>query len=161
MGCKLHQALKLMKIKPIKSVFVVAFDRSKILMVKAGEKSGQTTGIFGLPAGKLDKGESYIQAAKREFNEETGLSTDLKYLTRLPGFYTAELERKDGLRKFCAWSYYCSKYTGKLKGSEEDEPQWIDINEVSKLHLQINVDKVIQEALKFRNNDLKINTPEN
>lgn len=37
--------------------------------------------LLELPAGKIDKGETHFEAAKREFQEETGITAlDLKYL---------------------------------------------------------------------------------
>jgi ADP-ribose pyrophosphatase YjhB (NUDIX family) len=83
-----------------KGAAVVAFDENKVLLVRNGEKSGHTTGVYGLPAGSLKEGEEYVDAAAREFNEESGLNTEKRYLVKLPTFYEAELKRKDGQKKF-------------------------------------------------------------
>ncbi len=133
---------------PIKSVTVVAFRDDEVLLIKSSDTSGHANGIYGLPAGRLEGGETYVQGAVREFNEESGLETRIEYLIKMPTFYEAELERKDGLKKFCAWSYYCTKYWGEIKASDEGEPLWIKIDEVKNLHLQINVDKMIAEAIE-------------
>lgn len=133
----------------IKTSSVVVFDNNKILLVKAGERSGHSTGIYGLPAGRLKENESYEDAAIREFNEEAGLFTTSEYLIKLPTFYEAELERKDGLKKFCGYAFYCKKFWGNLKSGDEGTAEWVSLNDLDKLHLQNNVDKMINEALDF------------
>ncbi len=132
---------------PKKGSAVVVFNDDKVLLILSGKASGHANGVYALPSGSVDEGETYEDAAIREFNEETGLKTDHKYLLKLPTFYEAELERKDGLKKFCAWSYLCTKYWGEVKASDEGIPEWIKIDEVKNLHLQVNVDKMISEAL--------------
>jgi ADP-ribose pyrophosphatase YjhB (NUDIX family) len=134
--------------KLIKSVAVVVFNKNKVLLIKSSETSGHITGIYSLPAGRLEKNETYVQAGVREFEEESGLKTKDKYLTRLPTFYKADLKRKSGPTKFCAWSFYCKKYWGKLKTSIEGEPQWIAVDRLKNLTLQVNVEKMIIEAIK-------------
>jgi ADP-ribose pyrophosphatase YjhB (NUDIX family) len=132
----------------IKSVAVVAFKADKVLLIKSSETSGHLTGIYSLPAGRLEKDETYIQAGLREFEEESGLKSKEEYLIRLPTFYKADLKRKSGSKKFCAWSFYCTKYWGKLKASTEGKPQWIDTNKLKGLSLQVNVEKMIIETMK-------------
>ena len=131
----------------IKSVAVVIFKKDKVLLIKSSETSGHLTGMYSLPAGRLEKNETYEQAALREFEEESGLKTKTEYLIRLPTFYKASLKRKTESRKFCAWSFYCIKYWGKLKASSEGEPQWIDIEKLKNLNLQVNVENMINEAI--------------
>lgn len=57
------------------SVYVVAGcvieKDGKYLLVQ--ENNPRVYGLWGLPAGKLNKGESFEEAAKREVKEETGL----------------------------------------------------------------------------------------
>jgi ADP-ribose pyrophosphatase YjhB (NUDIX family) len=131
----------------IKSVAVVVFKNEKVLLIKSSKTSGHLTGMYSLPAGRLEKNETYEQAALREFEEESGLKTKAECLIRLPTFYKANLKRKTGSRQFCAWSFYCTKYWGKLNASSEGEPQWIDIDQLKNLNLQVNVEKMINEAI--------------
>lgn len=66
-------------------------------------------------AGKVDSGESYLEAAKRELFEEIGVETNLKFVDKYL------FEPGDG-RKYFA-SLYKGKYSGKIT---------IDKNEVAK-----------------------------
>lgn len=139
----------MLQIEPIKSVTVVIFEGDKVLLVKNGSSSDHPNGVYGLPAGKVDEGETWEEAAVRECREESGLSP--LRLLRLPTFYEAELPRKDGTKKkFCCWSFFCPKYEGELAFTDETEPVWVDVNDIKKFPLVINVDLMIKEALAAR-----------
>ena len=49
----------------------VAVDHDLLLLVKRGTDPGK--GLWSLPGGRVESGESVIAAVLREFNEETGL----------------------------------------------------------------------------------------
>ena len=62
------------------SVVIVAFKKKKILFLKVKRYLTRTIG-YEIPGGRLENGESPINAAKRELLEETGLtSSRWKYL---------------------------------------------------------------------------------
>jgi ADP-ribose pyrophosphatase YjhB (NUDIX family) len=132
--------------KSIASVTVVVIEDGKVLLVRNGNSSDHPTGIYGLPAGKVDDGETWEEAAARECFEESGIRP-IK-LIKLPTFYEADIQRKDGsLKKFCCWSFYCPEYEGELRKTDETEPIWVELTEINKLPLVVNVDKMIGEAL--------------
>ena len=58
---------------PYAAVYVVFRKNGKLLFVKRGN-TGWMDGFYGSPAGKVEKGESYIQAAIREAKEEVGVT---------------------------------------------------------------------------------------
>lgn len=54
-------------------VAVIARDTGRLLMLqRAIEKNGKASGMWELPGGKLDAGETALDAAKREWQEEVG-----------------------------------------------------------------------------------------
>tara|TARA_R110000796_G_scaffold27712_2_gene76192 strand:+ start:2056 stop:2478 length:423 start_codon:yes stop_codon:yes gene_type:complete len=65
---------------------------------------------FGLPGGKLDKGETYEEAAIREVKEETGL--DIKNLTMIFAMH----------RKGRMGQTFIAEYSGKIDYDKEKEP---------------------------------------
>ncbi|MFA5895108.1 MAG: NUDIX hydrolase [Candidatus Shapirobacteria bacterium] len=132
-------------VEPIKSVTVVIFKGDEVLLVKNGDSSDHPTGVYGLPAGKVDEGETWEEAAIRECEEESGLKPTK--LIKMPTFFEAELPRKDGLKKrFCCWSFYCPEYEGVLKSTDETEPLWVKIDEIGRLPMVVNVSQMITEA---------------
>jgi 8-oxo-dGTP pyrophosphatase MutT (NUDIX family) len=75
---------------------------------------------FGLPGGKVDKGENYEQAAIREVKEETGL--DIKNLTLIFAMH----------RKGKMGHTFLAEHTGEINYDEEKEPhvvKWGKIQE--------------------------------
>jgi 8-oxo-dGTP pyrophosphatase MutT (NUDIX family) len=79
-------------VTPIPSVGVVVFSKEFVLLVRHKKGADNVTGIYGLPSGRLEDGETNISAAKRELAEETGLITTEEHLTQLPESYTGELD---------------------------------------------------------------------
>jgi 8-oxo-dGTP diphosphatase len=133
-----------MIIDAIKGVTTIIFNDVEVLLVRNGVSSDHPTGKFGLPAGRVDEGESWEEAAARECFEESGLRP--KKLVKLPTFYEADIERKEGTKRHCCWSFYCPEYEGELRSTDETEPVWVKIDKIKELNLVINVDKMIAEA---------------
>jgi ADP-ribose pyrophosphatase YjhB (NUDIX family) len=133
-----------MTLNAIKSVAIIIFKGDEVLLVRNGRSSDYPTGKYGLPAGKVDKGESWEEAAARECFEESGLRP--KKLVKLPTFYESDVERKEGKKHYCCWSFYCPEYEDELRTTDETEPVWVKINKIRELDLVVNVDRMIAEA---------------
>lgn len=75
-------------------VVILAIDNSKILFVKQFRYPLKKV-LIELPAGKLEKGEEPLSAAKRELEEETGYCaakwTDLGYIYTSAGYSDEKL----------------------------------------------------------------------
>lgn len=76
---------------------------------------------FGLPGGKVEKGESLYHAMVREVKEETGLSV----LSAEPLFF-----REDG--EFVAVVFIVKEYEGELNSEESGKIEWIEFDELKK-----------------------------
>lgn len=141
---------------PIKTAGVVAFteDRKRVLLIKHSESAGHKTGVWGIPAGKVEKGENELMTAVRELAEEAGIEVeDLQELMPLPQTYSATIERKDGMKHYAlnAFVYILQKDT-QVSGSEEGEVYMIKVEEVKKLPLLPNVEIMITDALDLLKN---------
>lgn len=134
----------------IQSVGVVAFDGSKVLLVRNGTASKHETGKYGLPAGKVDIGETNKQAAAREFFEETGLTTSEDRLIPRDEPYRATIEQKDGTKLFVWFVFLCTGYEGELHGTDETVPEWVKVESLPTLNLLPNVLNAIQWAQSVR-----------
>lgn len=137
----------------IQSVGVVAFKENTVLLVREGEQSGHVTGVYNTPAGRIDEGETPIHAAAREFNEETGLTTNEQDLIELPKKYEASIPRKDGsIRHFYHTVFICKRFQGDLTASDETRPEWVPLDEVKNKKLLPNIEDMIAQGKRYLEN---------
>ncbi len=57
----------------VRTAAVVLFEKGHVLAVRNGPNTTLGEGVRGLPGGRAARGESDLRAARREFEEETGL----------------------------------------------------------------------------------------
>ena len=135
------------------TVGIVAFKDNKALLVEHSESAQHLTGVWGLPGGRLDDGESLLDAAAREFQEETGLIPDKSTMVQLPTVHQGDIRRKSGEILKTAWNVFLVKdYTGELMNSDETAPEWVPIEQVSQLsNLLPNTQNAISEAWNLLN----------
>ena len=136
--------------KPIPSVGVVIIKNEKVLLVREEEGSSHLTGMYGIPAGRLEEREDASHAAARELQEETGLVCLPEDLVKLPSTYTATIERKDGTFKtFEKTAFVCRKYAGEIRPGEDTTPEWVEIEKMGGYRLLPNIEKMVQDALRI------------
>ena len=79
-------------------------------------------GLWGLPGGRIEAGESVAQAARREVKEETGLTVRI---TRLQGVYSEPTDRivtfPDNVVQLVDIVLEATVVSGELAGSDESE----------------------------------------
>ena len=97
-----------------KAVAILLFDQGKILGVSRKDSHDD----FGLPGGKLEPGESFEAAAKRETFEETGL--------HIYGLHKV-FERMDD--DFMVVTF-AAQWTGKIKTAEKGVVKWVTWDEL-------------------------------
>ncbi len=132
----------------ILSAHVLVFKNNQVLLVRHEKSAGHLTGVYGIPGGRINENENFINAATRELKEETGLIVEVDDLREFPNNqYTADIKRKDGAsKKFTMTVFFTGRFSGNLKKSSETTPQWISIHSLSKIDLLPNVKKAIQDA---------------
>ncbi|MBU2632579.1 NUDIX hydrolase [Patescibacteria group bacterium] len=136
----------------VPTVGVVVFNKEKkVLLVRHTKAAGNLTGMYGLPAGRLEEEESEKHAAARELLEEAGIKAKEEDLIEFPNEVpVAKIKRKDGsVTRFSIKPYICKSYTGELKNSEEGVPEWVDIMDISEYVLLENVETIINNAIKY------------
>lgn len=136
--------------KPIPTVGVLIYKDDAVLMVRHGPKASHLTGSYGVPAGRLEEGESKLQAAVRELHEETGLVTHESDLVQLQlTVPPVDLPRKDGTTKrFMITLFYCLHYIGELSSSEETIPEWVQLTKLDDLPLIGMTKQIVEEGLQ-------------
>jgi 8-oxo-dGTP diphosphatase len=100
----------------------------RLLLIKRGHEPG--AGLWSLPGGRIEPGETHQQAVAREVLEETGLRVECR---RLLG--TAELPGLDGA--VIHVSDYLAEVTGGELGAGDDaaDARWVAAAELDGLPL--------------------------
>lgn len=108
------------------TVDTLVLKNGKLLMVKRTAKLLEG-GKWGLVGGFVDRGETLVEAAKREVFEETGW--EVGNLTLLTVNDLPDRPKED--RQNVAFVYFCQalRQTGKPDW-ESDEQQWFALNEL-------------------------------
>ncbi|MDP2705621.1 MAG: NUDIX domain-containing protein [bacterium] len=132
-----------MDIKKVQTVGVVVLKDKEVLLVENGSKSSHINGTYGLPAGKVDFGETHKQAAVRELQEETGLVTREDFLVPLK-IFEATITQKSGPVHFIWHTFLCTSYSGTPNVTEETIPRWVSLEELKNIkNLLPNVEAAV------------------
>jgi 8-oxo-dGTP diphosphatase len=62
---------------PVRLAAAIAVHSDRVLIVRRSIREGFLPGVWGLPCGKVDQGESVEEAVLRELREETGLDGEV------------------------------------------------------------------------------------
>lgn len=131
------------------TIGVIIVEDSNVLLVKHTEAAKHRTGVYGFPAGRVEKGETLVHAATRELEEETGLIAREEDLSEFPGnYFESELIMKHGPEKFAFTVFLCHKYRGELTPSEENIPEWVPIDNLDNYDTLPSIKDAVEAALK-------------
>jgi len=106
-------------------------DSKKYLFLKTNKSKKDTSNLWGIPAGKVKKGEDLVDAVKREIFEETEISLNIKKIKFIKRIYIKQ-EKKE----FIYDMYYSKVKSKKVKLSKEhSEYRWLTLKESQKMKL--------------------------
>ena len=118
----------------------------EVLMIEYGPKSNHASGLYGLPGGKQEAGESLMQTAVRELKEESGLIAKINDL-RLVDFDCYAVMRS---KRYWMRIFTCEKYEGEIKSEDllKTKPFWMPVAcvlELDKLgKLEVNIGQAVR-----------------
>lgn len=107
------------------SAGILFTDGKKILLLKRSPEDSHP-GTWTVPGGKLEKGESLEQAARRESEEECGCSTGIPF---------GHFDYKDDKKLFRTYFYAVEKTFKPLISHEHTEARWCELDDVDELDL--------------------------
>ena len=124
------------------SVRGILMNKGKLLLLKRSLSDKHLPGVWELPGGKLDEGQTLMQSLKREMKEETGLSVSVidKPIVLF------EKIKSGRYKGFC---YIQIVYEVKInrgiirKSEEHDDIQWFSRKEIGRLKIRPEMKKII------------------
>ncbi|MGE4583114.1 MAG: 8-oxo-dGTP diphosphatase [Sphaerochaeta sp.] len=103
-------------------VITYLFSEDKVLLID--KKTGLGSGLVNAPGGHIEETETALEAAKREFTEETGLEVDnLRLVGKL------NFQFRDGLSER-GYVYFADSYHGEMRETEEARPFWCPVSAI-------------------------------
>jgi 8-oxo-dGTP diphosphatase len=98
--------------------------KNKILIARRapGKHLG---GLWELPGGKLEEGESAEECLSRELKEELGITVDV-------GNFFMENQHQYGDRTILLKAYLCDLVSGDVILNDHDQVEWVSISEFEK-----------------------------
>jgi len=120
-------------------------DGKQVLLLKRAD--GDHQGTWGQPGGEVEPGETTVDAAIREAQEECG---------NFNGYRVGEFEEKDGLHR---WTTYLYKVPGPFPcklSKEHSEYKWIDIDKLRSENLHPKFKQNLPAYLKLIGRKFKV-----
>jgi 8-oxo-dGTP pyrophosphatase MutT (NUDIX family) len=140
-------APKANSIVPSANVIVVN-DHGEILMIRRTDNNN-----WAVPGGGMDLGESIIDTAVRETQEETGIICEI---TGLVGIYTnpkhvIRYTSNDEVRQEFSIVFTARPVGGEIQpSSESSEPQWVSPTDVPGLQMHFSTRQRVQHYIDRR-----------
>lgn len=105
----------------------------KFLLIKRGQEPSK--GVWTVPGGHVELGESLEQTAHREIAEECNLKINI--LKRLDVFEFIQHDEEGRIQYHSIVVDYLARYvSGALQAQDDiDEARWLKKNEIEELHL--------------------------
>jgi ADP-ribose pyrophosphatase YjhB (NUDIX family) len=110
--------------RPEVCVGAVAVAGDRLLLVRRGREPGR--GLWSVPGGRVEAGESLVEAVERELLEETGVVARC-------GPLLGVAERRDGDHHFVILDYLVEvpEAVPLVPGTDADEAAWVPLAEVT------------------------------
>lgn len=121
----------------IPSVGVLVLDAGRILLVQRGHEP--QAGLWTLPGGKVEPGETLLEAAARETTEETGLRV-------LVGREVCRLTISHGGLDFDIHDFEATRTGGELQaGDDATDVRWLSLDALGDLDVSPQLLQLLYE----------------
>lgn len=132
---------------PQTAVGVIVFRDDKVLLVKRANRPGQ--GLWAIPGGRVELGETLKEAARREVKEETGVSISPKE----PIYVFEVIERDDEggiLFHYVIIDLLAEYLSGEPNpGTDASEARWISSGELKELPVTNTTREFLKSRFRF------------
>ncbi|MBP7063590.1 NUDIX hydrolase [Ferrovibrio sp.] len=134
---------------PVVGLGAVVWRDDKVLMIKRGRPP--RAGIWSLPGGGQDLGETVEQGIRRELREETGVEVELLGLVAVIDSVQRDAEGRV-LYHYTIVDYAARWASGEVvAGDDAADAAWFSLEELAGLHLWEETLRVIEQSRRFLN----------
>jgi ADP-ribose pyrophosphatase YjhB (NUDIX family) len=127
---------------PVVGVGAFVFDGPCVLVIQRGRPPGE--GLWSVPGGRLEAGETLAQAVAREVREETGLTIEV-------GPFVCVIERFGDDFHFVILDYLARAVGGELRaGDDAADARWVTDQELASLPTTEGLLDVLARARAIR-----------
>lgn len=126
-------------VRPVVAVGAFVFDRDgRALLVERGQPPG--VGLWTIPGGRLEPGETLVQGVAREVREETGLVVEV-------GTLACVIERMGDDYHFVILDYFARVIGGELcAATDACAAKFVDADELARLPLTDGLLPLLERA---------------
>ena len=132
---------------PQVAVGAVVFKDDKVLMVKRSNPPAK--GMWAVPGGKINPGETMQQALIREIKEETGLDIEVREIVYV--FDVIQYDDNDHISfHYVIIDFSCELQGGKLKaGDDALEVRWVSKKDLNQMNINEKTKTMLLEEFNF------------
>ncbi len=136
--------------RPIASVGAIILREDNVLLVKRGVEP--SAGLWSIPGGAIELGETAQDALVREVKEETGLEVEPEEVVEV--FNTILEERGRVQYHYVIIDYLCRYVSGEIApASDVEDARWVSITDLDRYQMTSTARPAIAAALKTRRRD--------
>jgi 8-oxo-dGTP diphosphatase len=118
---------------PVVAVGAIVLDRGAILLVR--RERDPSRGLWSLPGGRVERGESLREAVIREVREETGIDVEVEGLVGVAERIVRD-DEGDVAHHFVILDYLATPRSTALRaGGDASEARWVPVGELAELPL--------------------------
>ncbi len=134
--------------RPIAGVGVVVVDGGRILLVQRGNRPAQ--GLWSVPGGAIELGETARQAARREVREETGLTVEIGRVVDVVDIITRD--KQDNVEfHYLLVDFLGTCSGGKLQaGSDVTDCRWVTAEELAMLPTTETLPPLLEKVFRAK-----------
>lgn len=130
---------------PFLAVSAAIFRGERVLLVR---RTKPPSGLYTLPGGMVESGETLIDAVRREVEEETGLAIEP---LGLAGFREVITRADNGevARHFVILPFAARWLSGEVRlNAEADDARWVTVAEIAPLQTTEGLEEIVAAAMK-------------